>query len=358
MKSPALSLLLFLLTITLQLNAQQERTFNVNPGGKLELELNFGDIIIETWNKNEVIIRGEEDESGKLDISQSGSSIKVKSRYSQDIRVKMPEEFSVSLSSSGGDIIVKGNLTGKFSSSTAAGSIIFENINGDLTVNSGGGDIKGKNISGKTTANTAGGDIVLGTVNGEMKINTAGGDIKIERMLKDASINTGGGNITLGSLEGKGSVRTGGGDIEIRSAAKGINVVTGGGNLILPDSKGDVKVVSGGGDIKLNNTSGNIILTTGSGNVTAELSPAGSGKNIITNGSGDVKLVIPENTRTTVRVITKDRKKNSTEVYSDFNRTSNEIKDHEEISTYEINGGGSIIEIRLGDGRIEISKKK
>ncbi len=354
----------YLITLTILFTAAavyaqpQERKFNVGAGGKLEMNVNFGDIRIETGKTNEVIVRADDDFEEDDKISQSGNTIKILSEYPKDYRISIPSDFTLSINSTGGDIIISGKLNGDLKVVTAAGLIQFGEVNGNVTANTGGGDIKGAGIRGKVSLNTAGGDISIANTDGELVLNSAGGDIKVDNVTKSATINTGGGNITLGKIEGKGSVRTGGGDIKVASAVNGINITTGGGEIIMSDSKGDVAVSTGGGDVVVNNKSGNIKIKTGAGNVAADITPGAQGENHITTGSGDVRLVIPENSKTTIRVIRKGKHHDDVHINSDFSLTTEDIRENELVSVYQLNGGGSLIEIKTGFGTVELKKKK
>ena len=254
--------------------------------------------------------------------------------------------------------LMMGILNGQLNVTTAAGSITFNDVAGNVTVNTGGGDISGGDIKGKASLNTAGGSIKLNNTDGELHLNSAGGDIRVERVTKTAEVNTGGGSIILGTIDGKASVRSGGGDVNVTSVSSGLSVVTGGGNMIINDSKGEVAVTTGGGDIKVTNRSGNIKIKSGAGNVTADIVPGGSGENSIITGNGDVKLIIPENSKTTIRVITKEKHREDVQISSDFSLTTENREEDRLITVYQINGGGSTIEIKNGFGNVEIRKKK
>ncbi len=101
---------------------QKTQTLKVSKGGVLEVSLNYGDIKISTWEKDEVFVKYEQDDDGgnPLKISQSGNKISIISHdyetENSELEITVPIEFNLDLKTQAGDVIVKNNLKGKLKS--------------------------------------------------------------------------------------------------------------------------------------------------------------------------------------------------------------------------------------------------
>ena len=142
MKTRTTQLIIAILTIvllgsniSLTQDEYKSRTFNVSKGGKLEVRIDIGEIIIRTWDKNEVYVKYEEwDEEGELRISQKGNTIEIESGSSydgSDLEVTVPSQFNLDLNTTGGDINILNNISGKVECSTSGGNVTTKEINGE-----------------------------------------------------------------------------------------------------------------------------------------------------------------------------------------------------------------------------------
>ena len=62
--------LFILLGITISFAQQKIKSFNIGNNGRIEVNLSYGDINIDTWNKQQIDVKYDEDE-------ESGSSFKI-----------------------------------------------------------------------------------------------------------------------------------------------------------------------------------------------------------------------------------------------------------------------------------------
>ena len=216
----------------------KERThqkYTVDGAGTLTVDADFGSIRVESWSNDEVDVEIEKRRTGisedsardafrdvAVDISQQENDVNVRidrdrnygfDNVSLDIRVRLPESYSLDLKTSGGDITV--------------GS-----TDGEVTVRTSGGDIEIDQAGGNTEATTSGGDIRIGHTTGEVTAKTSGGDITIERANGAVDVHTSGGDVTIDSAEGSLKAGTSGGDIAIGNATDGgVTATTSGGDI-------------------------------------------------------------------------------------------------------------------------------
>jgi hypothetical protein len=115
----------------------------------------------------------------------------------------------------------------------------------------------------------------------------------------------------------------------------------------------------------LKNIKGSIDANTGAGNITAELIPDGKSSSDLNSGVGSITLYIPESSKATIVATANDfkwgdSKKDSENIKSDFEsyNISQNWKGNTFESIYELNGGGSKIELNVGMGEINIKKSR
>jgi DUF4097 and DUF4098 domain-containing protein YvlB len=372
-----LKYLLTLFLITSALLAQSKdlvKTFDVEKGITLHARINPGDIVIRTWEKSQVLIKvkgmDQEDyedvemfEKSNILYLKFNSSYGWSDDYTFDFTV--PENCHLEISTTGGDISIKNNLTGRVSLNTSGGDIDLMDVSGKLQANTSGGDIEVGNVNGPAEIATSGGDINVKVISGESaQIKTMGGDIEIEEVNSDVNAKTYGGDIKIGDVGGKAEATTFGGDVRLGHVAGSAKMETYGGNLELKSATGKVDADTKGGDIRLMNVKGSLKARTAGGEVYAELDPSGNGESQLRSSGGKITLILPSDAKTNIEAEIKirgrwDSKKHDYTITSDFMTGKPLVDDDEkEISAqFNTNGGGEKIKIRTVNSNIVIKKK-
>ncbi|MBN2030347.1 DUF4097 family beta strand repeat protein [bacterium] len=401
--------------------AEIQKNFKVNPGGTLVMEDIRGDIVIQTWERNEVEIHEtkrmdifsrseaeaaiEETEKGYI---QQGNTISVggpafnrrwiESRF----QIWVPVEFNCEVETEGGDLSVTGikgtveastgggeinlsGIDGPVRSKTGGGRIKIENTTQDVTAETGGGEIDISNSEGPVNASSGGGDITIDNTADLVRARTGGGSIDIVRTQGSVDVETGGGNVDIIETQGSVDVETGGGDITIRGAGGGARVQTGGGDVDIQTVRGNFIASTGGGDIDVNGVVGTLDVRTGGGEVdladiqgAVEATTGGGDVRVkvtltdfsvdhhigIQTGGGNIDLTIPEKLPVTINATIRyqERRWEDYTITSDFplKITSNGQDSRYRIiqATGDINGGGDPVQLNTGGGNIHIRKLK
>lgn len=365
----------------------QQKSFAVNKGDLLDVSTRMGNITIDTWNKNEVnvVVKNIIDsELSLLTMEQIGNKVKVifkgKDSHHIEYEISIPSKFNLDLSTGGGNITLKNDLDGKIDASTAGGNISVKNINGNADISTAGGNIKAGNINSKvdiSTAggnikvgdinddadiSTAGGDMNIGNINGKADVSTAGGNIKVGYIKGGADVSTAGGNISVENIDGNADISTGGGNLKVGSVSGSAELNTGGGNISLEAATGKVEVNTGAGNISLDNIKGSIDANTGAGNINAKLFPDGENLSELNTGVGNITLYVPVSAKVTIiataQVQMWDDESELQNINSEFEPTTvNHRGNKKQIeATFKLNGGGSLIELNVYMGEIEIKK--
>lgn len=359
-------LLKFLLTIVLfsaftvysQSFDGHSRTLKASKGGSLEIRLSSGDILIHTWNKNEALIKYEDDGSVKIIQNRNKIMISDDNWGDTDVEITVPQQFNIDANTSGGDVIINDRVTGEIKIFTAGGDIILKDVNGNASVNTSGGDIFGGDISGNVKFRTSGGDISLGTINGTTDVHTSGGDITIKRTLKSIEVKTSGGNIILGEIQSDAEVSTSGGNITAEKTYGKVSFNTAGGNIIVKGVEGSASVMTAGGNLKIENISGNLTAKTAAGDIYTIIANKFTGNIDLETSNGTVKILLPENIDVTVNAQVDDDYYDDDNIKSDFKASSFNKDGNTTKAVYKLNGGGkNTINVKVVMGDIEIRKK-
>lgn len=364
---------LFLITAVIpSLAVDKEASFNVQKGDVLEVNIKHGNIVTNIWDKNELKIIAkniDEDEVKFFTAEQKSGRVEVKFKGEDsdnfNLELTIPADLILDYKTGGGNITINDDLRNKVTISTAGGNITAKIIGGEADITSAGGNINLADINNNASISTAGGDIQVGSVNGKAEISTAGGNIKVGSVNNTADISTAGGNVTVGTVGGTADISTAGGNVTVSTVSGSADISTGGGNIKLDGATGKVEANTGGGNIELKNIKGSIEANTGAGNIIAELSPDGKSNSDLNSGVGSITIYIPETAKTTIVATASDFKwgesaKDSDSIKSEFEsyNVSQNRKGNTFEAVYELNGGGSRIELNVGMGNINIKKLK
>jgi DUF4097 and DUF4098 domain-containing protein YvlB len=332
----------------------QSKSFAVQKGGLLTVEVEPGAVLIESSSKDEVFVEAEgidERHPDRLVMSQSGNNVTVKyrdSRYNTNnlrFTIKVPSKFNAEVQTSGGSIKQKNTLDGYFKADTKGGSVDIDEVTGVVNVETGGGSIEANKLGGNAT------------------LKTGGGSIKVELASSSLNLKTGGGSIQLGDIKGKTEATTGGGSIRVENANAWIELSTGGGSINVRGAKYGAKVKTGGGSVEMEDITGMVDVSTGGGSIQCGLNPGSSGSSQIRTGGGEIELTLPENAKAIVEATINlkqgwGRHHGKCAIRSDFKADKYEGDDEsDEIhAVYTLNGGGQKITLETSNSDINIQK--
>ena len=368
--SKLILIICFALFISANVGAQEKR-LNVSKGDKLTVNINYGEITITTWDKNQIVIKSDaeddENENG-LKINQSGNTITVNGGASgSDVTISAPSNFNFDVKTNAGSVVIKGNITGKVNLNTSGGDIAADNIYGTINATTSGGNISIHNVKGGGNLNSAGGDLTVGDIEGDLVLTTGGGNVKAGKISKSLKLKTGGGNILVNEIVNDAVVNTGGGNILIDKSGSKIDLTTGGGDIRINVPKGEMTAKTGSGTINIQNASNKMNIFTGSGDAEISFVQNYKGNSDIKSSNGDIKLYLPANIKATI--ITNVRGWKSSDngdsgidnIISDFKASTVNLHNNDNAVTataiYQINGGGNNINLTVSNGYIYLKRK-
>ena len=147
------------------------------------------------------------------------------------ISLDLPDNVSLSVKSSYGNVIVKGLKGGRYEFETSSGDLLINDITSDLSVRSGYGYVSAVNTKGNIRMNVNSGDVnidrlqgnaeissaygnqVYKDIAGDLKIKSVSGDVQVQSMKGNTEIHSNYGNISLNAFEGIPSLEAVSGDI-------------------------------------------------------------------------------------------------------------------------------------------------
>ncbi|MFZ1291142.1 MAG: DUF4097 family beta strand repeat-containing protein [Melioribacteraceae bacterium] len=348
------------------------KTFPATAGENLDLNIDPGNIDIQTWNKNEVsieVVSKKKYEIENIVSEKKGNTIKFHLELEDGwnnnvtVKVKTPSNFNFNLETTGGNINIENAVSGKLFAETEGGNINFNNVKGEVSVNTSGGNINGENVEGNVNLHTNGGNISLGNVkSGKSNVDTYGGNIKVGNVDSDLTAKTHGGSISVGNVGGSAEVFTYGGHITMEKVSGSAKMETYGGHLNLQSASGKVVAKTMGGHISLQDITGSIEASTEGGHVNAKLDPKANTNSSLKTSGGNMELNVPASAKTTIDVFIETDEFEKDEageiLQSDFPSSKLDVDaDEGKIkATYIVNGGGSKISLNCIGGEVKIKK--
>jgi len=171
-----------------------QKTYDVEPGTKLDIYNINGKIEVSKWEKDELEViaiketnKGKEElDKVKIEVTTNGD-IEVKTVY-LDKRAKVSVHYEIKVSdnvvlrnieSSNGLIYMEGTK-GPSIIKTSNGRIEANDIDGDLNLSTSNGSINVENVRGYVNAGTSNGSVNIKETEGISKVKTSNGSMKVE----------------------------------------------------------------------------------------------------------------------------------------------------------------------------------
>ena len=152
--------------------------------------------------------------------------------------------------------------------------------------------------------------------------------------------------------EGKVRLHTGDGEIQLRDMKGQMDLESGDGRLEVEGVDGTLRAHSGDGHVRVRGRFDNLDISTSDGRIEAEAlagSSIGSGWNLST-GDGGVTVMVPENFAADISVHTGDG-----HITLDMPVTVSGKYESNNVHG-KLNGGGSLLSIKTGDGSVRVGK--
>lgn len=261
-----------------------EKTFDVNSGGLLTIDIEIGNIDVQTVVQDKVNVIVTKESRKRLDVyqealndfkvafDQKGSDLSIKGEFERgrnhwrrqlsnlkiSFKVIVPRQYDVDLNTPSGNISVDG-ITGKSNARTSAGNIDINNIVGPVKVYTSAGNLRFGKVKGPILGRSSAGNITLSNCQGSVDTKTSAGNINVDMATQpqhEWNLQTSAGNIVftlISNLAAEIDAKTSVGSISTDFLVEGTEIrkkrlrgtIKGGGKLLkLRTSAGNIRLKS------------------------------------------------------------------------------------------------------------------
>lgn len=213
---------------------------------------------------------------------------------------------------------------------TSGGSILMENLTGNIGFGTSGGSLKARKLGGVVRGKTSGGSIDVSNCKDDLELTTSGGSIHAENSEGNLNLRTSGGSMDLNGLKGNINARTSGGSID----ANGLS--------------GEMKLQTSGSSIHLRAIAGTLDASTSGGSIDAEVIELGKSLSLRTS-AGSVTLRMPLD-----KGLDLDLRANK--ITANLNNFNGDTDDNRIKGA--LNGGGIPVRISVSSGNLYLKSSK
>lgn len=161
-----------------------DTVIRVDRGTRLQLENHRGEVVVESWDRDAVQVRGDLSGRQQLEVSRAGSVLRVRPRARNggpgdaDLGVRVPAWMDVGVRGNQLDVTVRGT----------AAEVSVETVGGDVAVDGGAGLVSIRTIQGEVMLRNARGRIEAMSVNEEVSVTDVEGDVYVETTNGDVTM--------------------------------------------------------------------------------------------------------------------------------------------------------------------------
>lgn len=253
-----------------------ERTFDLQPGGLLDVRTIYGDIEVAGGETSQVRVEVFRRVEGapseevaralldrhRVDLMSEANTVSVRdakrarpgppSNEVATLRVRyvitVPSRFDLALISSDGDVDVDG-VTGKLAVTSSDGDILLSRSEGEIRAESSDGDVRLSRCEGRISATSFDGEIELIDV-----LSVPGGQIRAETQDGSVWMRTCRGDISAASSEGT---------IRLFDCDGTISATSADGSIELKDCDGTLVAMAKDGRVRADNWTGSLVTRSG-----------------------------------------------------------------------------------------------
>lgn len=154
---------------------QMDRTVDVPAGSRLQLDNNFGDVTIRTWDRSAVRVQGHHPVGTTVEVNAGGGLLQIDAdRPGHEgnpivYTLTIPADMAVEVDVIQGNIDVAGTRA----------EMNIQSVHGSVTI-VGGTDVIAESVQGKVTVTGARGRLQAGSVNEGIELRDIRGDVQAE----------------------------------------------------------------------------------------------------------------------------------------------------------------------------------
>jgi hypothetical protein len=220
------------------------------PDNRIELDLNRGDVEIQTTSGTELRIETTQYglwQGDPLATSQLDDRVLVRNEAS-------PRTFGLCFGRCGLSYRITAPAGVNLIVQTTSGEIDLRGSANEVQLTSTSGDVTVHDLDQGATVTTSSGEVTLSRIAGPLEVQTSSGDVRLtEGQVVDANVQTNSGEIELNGVAGALTVQSNSGDIMVRDAqSKQLDIQNQSGEVDYSgDLAGDSSITTSSGDVEL-----------------------------------------------------------------------------------------------------------
>lgn len=186
---------------------QTDTTITVAAGTRLDVHNQGGEIVVESWNRDEVRIQAVHGSRDQIQVETSGSVVEVRSRSRVgagivDYHITVPAGMHLELGGLYTNIRVEGT----------SGQITANTVHGDIHLRGGSGRLEARTVQGQVVVEDAQADVLAVSVAGDVELRNIRGAVSVESVsgrlsLEGIDSENVRGETVSGSVDYDGSIR-------------------------------------------------------------------------------------------------------------------------------------------------------
>ena len=156
-----------------------EKTYTLDRDGKVYFEVKSGDIVVNSWDKNEVKIIAHKNDTIDMYHTEGNIRIIIKRPKSSHCELFIPDKAHLRVETISGRVKAR-EIGGLLDIRTVSGEIEVVTAKNSVRCKTVSGDIRLEKIAGNADLKTTSGKIAVKGIKGSVKADTVSGKIEIE----------------------------------------------------------------------------------------------------------------------------------------------------------------------------------
>jgi DUF4097 and DUF4098 domain-containing protein YvlB len=197
--------------LTVPLPQETDTVVPVSPEARLDVHAMGGEVVVRTWDRDEMRVRARHGSRDRVEISASAAVARVRVTGYRgvpsgvDLEITIPAGMDVDLGGTFLDIDIEG----------VTGEVMAETVHGNVVLHGGRGVIRLQSTQGTVECEDAEGRIDVGTMNGSLRLRNVAGEITGETVNGSVTVESAdAASVDIATVNGtvtyEGTVRNGG----------------------------------------------------------------------------------------------------------------------------------------------------
>src|SRR5687768_15129618 len=152
---------------------KSDQTVEVTKGTRLVLSNNAGEVVVRTWDRDQVRVQATHSDREKVDIQTADNTLRIRGRATRgpsslvDYQITVPRWMPVNLSGTYLETTIEGT----------AAEVTVETVHGNVKVVGGSGNVSVRSVEGTIAVEKAAGRVQATTVNEGIRLIDVSGDM-------------------------------------------------------------------------------------------------------------------------------------------------------------------------------------